>query len=431
MWAKRIKRSLEGLSRNIIDNSRAKMANAPYLINSNGEAFLNRPLKMTTAGFDPSPLCSTTTTAASYSTRKFSFPASIRPTLTLSQKKVKALAPFTAAATVTDDDSLTGESNMRITYGRRTLMLVSTMSYFLPLHKSMQVLGANAAEKILEAIRGVRAVLQALSIFNAWSWMFLALLDIRFAGSEFFLIQGEVRKVLSKGKAAGILRLVFHDAGTFTTDDNSGGMNGSIVYELDRPENGGLKKSVKASSLYLLYSCYFDLIIAKAKSGVDIIQPVSWADMIAVAGAEAVSLCGGPQIPVRLGRIDSLVPDPEGKLPEETLDASALKQSFRQKGFSTQELVALSGAHTLGNKGFGNPAAFDNSYFNILLERPWLSSAGMTSMIGLPSDRALVQDDDCLRWISKYANDQNLFFDDFKNAYIKLVNSGARWRKSL
>lgn len=32
---------------------------------------------------------------------------------------------------------------------------------------------------------------------------------------------------------------------------------------------------------------------------------VSWADLIAVAGAEAVALCGGPEIPVRLGRLDS------------------------------------------------------------------------------------------------------------------------------
>ena len=40
----------------------------------------------------------------------------------------------------------------------------------------------------------------------------------------------------------------------------------------------------------------------------------------------------------------------------------------------TQELVALSGAHTLGGKGFGNPTVFDNSYFKILLEKPWKSS---------------------------------------------------------
>lgn len=32
------------------------------------------------------------------------------------------------------------------------------------------------------------------------------------------------------------------------------------------------------------------------------------------------------------------------------------------------------------------------------------------------------------RWIKMYADNQNMFFEDFKNAYVKLVNSGARWR---
>ncbi|XP_026460265.1 putative L-ascorbate peroxidase 6 isoform X1 [Papaver somniferum] len=225
------------------------------------------------------------------------------------------------------------------------------------------------------------------------------------------VIREGVRKALTKGKAAGVLRLVFHDAGTFDMNEKSGGMNGSIVYELDRPENAGLKKSVK--------------ILEKVKSELDGTEPVSWADLIAVAGAEAVSLCGGPLIPVQLGRKDLTVPDPEGKLPEETLNASALKRSFLSKGFSTQELVALSGAHTIGGKGFGSPTVFDNSYYKILLEKPWASSA---NMIGLPSDHVLVEDEECLRWINTYADDQRKFFEDFKNAYIKLVNSGAMWK---
>ena len=29
------------------------------------------------------------------------------------------------------------------------------------------------------------------------------------------------------------------------------------------------------------------------------------------------------------------------------------------------------------------------------------------------------------RWIKKYADSENLFFEDFKNAYVKLVNSGV------
>ncbi|XP_015085858.1 putative L-ascorbate peroxidase 6 isoform X2 [Solanum pennellii] len=263
------------------------------------------------------------------------------------------------------------------------------------------------------------------------------------AADESFQVREEIRKVLSKGKAAGVLRLVFHDAGTFEIDEKTGGMNGSIVYELDRPENKGLKKSLK--------------ILDKAKSQIDLVKSVSWADIIALAGAEAVSLCGGPSIPIQLGRIDSIsfsfklmafihlstrcqkltmrkplmVQDPEGKLPEESLDAISLKQCFERKGFSTQELVALSGAHTLGSKGFGNPTVFDNEYFKILMKKPWLSSGGMTSMVGLPSDRALVEDDECVGWISKYAEDQSLFFDDFKNAYTKLVDTGATWKKAL
>ncbi|CAK8568623.1 unnamed protein product [Lathyrus sativus] len=232
-------------------------------------------------------------------------------------------------------------------------------------------------------------------------------------GDEYVRIKQELRKVLSKGKAAGVLRLVFHDAGTFEIDDNTGGMNGSIVYELERPENAGLKKSVK--------------VLQKAKTQIDTIHPVSWADVIAVAGAEAIEVCGGPTIQVSLGRQDSLGPDPEGKLPEETLDASGLKRCFQKKGFSTQELVALSGAHTLGSKGFGSPTSFDNSYYKVLLEKPQTPSGGMSTMIGLPSDHALVEDDECLRWIKKYSDNENMFFEDFKNAYVKLVNSGVRW----
>lgn len=317
-------------------------------------------------------LCSLT----SYSSiARFKFPAHTRHTVEFGGKPIKALSQSTAF----DKDVDSVENHSCKSHGRRTVALMSTISFLFPLHISNEAFGATI--------------------------------------DEFQLIQEEVRKVLSKGKAPGVLRLVFHDAGTFESNKDIGGMNGSIVYELDRPENGGLKKPVK--------------ILEKAKSEVDMIQKVSWADMIAVAGAEAVSLCGGPNIPVQLGRIDSMVPDPEGKLPEESLDAYSMKQCFQRKGFSAQELVALSGAHTIGGKGFGNPTIFDNSYFKILLEKPWSSSAGMSSMIGLPSDRALVEDDECLRWISNYANNQDLFFKDFKNAYTKLVNSGARWRKSI
>ncbi|EXB40138.1 Putative L-ascorbate peroxidase 6 [Morus notabilis] len=225
-------------------------------------------------------------------------------------------------------------------WNRRGLVFSATLPFLLPFCNSLDNVVAKAAES---------------------------------GKNEYQVMKDEIRKVVPKGRAAGVLRLVFHDAGTFDVNDNS--------------------------------------------------------DVIAVAGAEAVSLCGGPTIPVALGRLDSTEPDPEGKLPQETQNASALKQGFQRKGLSVQDLVALSGAHTLGSKGFGDPNVFDNSYFKILLEKP-LKSGGMSSMVGLPSDRALAEDDECLRWMTKYANDQDLFFEDFGKAYVKLVNSGAKWKSS-
>ncbi|KAL4592324.1 hypothetical protein LXL04_005315 [Taraxacum kok-saghyz] len=331
---------------------------------------------MSMTGFDLSfrHLCSP------YTPSRFEFPTQIRRKIhhgcTCTAIK-PVLCSTSVSSTAVSDSRNADENHVSTSYGRR--MMISMISFLLPLHVPIQHSYANTPDDLL-------------------------------------LLQEEIRKVLTKGKAAGVLRLVFHDAGTYDVNDNSGGMNGSICYELDRPENKGLKKSLK--------------ILLEAKKVVDETQSVSVSvsDVIAVAGAEAVSFCGGPQIPVRIGRLDSMVPDPEGKLPEETLDAFGLKQSFKRKGFSTQELVALSGAHTLGSKGFGDPFIFDNSYYKVLLEKPWSSSSGgMTSMVGLPSDRSLIQDDECLRWISKYADDQDLFFEDFKNAYIKLVNSGAKW----
>ena len=36
------------------------------------------------------------------------------------------------------------------------------------------------------------------------------------------VMKEEIRKLVSMGKAIGVLRFVFHDAGTFQLDDNSG-----------------------------------------------------------------------------------------------------------------------------------------------------------------------------------------------------------------
>ena len=47
------------------------------------------------------------------------------------------------------------------------------------------------------------------------------------------------------------------------------------------------------------------------------------------------------------GRQDAAAGDPADRLPAETFTAAQLVESFKRKGFSAQEFVALSGAHTV------------------------------------------------------------------------------------
>ncbi|CAI5959544.1 unnamed protein product [Closterium sp. NIES-65] len=64
-------------------------------------------------------------------------------------------------------------------------------------------------------------------------------------------VRRAVAKVVTRAKAPGALRIVFHDAGTYDLATNTGGMNGSVRFELKRPENDGLKRTIKVTSSLL------------------------------------------------------------------------------------------------------------------------------------------------------------------------------------
>lgn len=123
-----------------------------------------------------------------------------------------------------------------------------------------------------------------------------------------------------------------------------GGANGSIRYEaeLTHGANAGLKKGV---SFLKEFKEQFPML--------------SWADIIQLASALAIECCGGPTLPMRYGRLDVSAPEQcpkEGNLPDAkppfgggARDApSHLRAIFYRMGFSDREIVALSGAHTLG-----------------------------------------------------------------------------------
>lgn len=225
------------------------------------------------------------------------------------------------------------------------------------------------------------------------------------------------KKEIPKSKAPVIVRLVFHDAGTYSSTGGNGGVNASIRFELDRPENTGLKRGWRVVEQ-----------VRAALANTPAAAEVSSADIIALAGAYAVQVCGGPVIRLKVGRTDAAAADPPGRMPAETFSAAQLKQTFADKGFSVRELVALSGAHTLGSKGYGDPVTFDNTYYKSLLQKPWLNKDDpMADMIGLPSDHVLPDDEECRPIIEEFARDQEAFFQEFARSYQKMTSLGVQW----
>ncbi|ONK58594.1 uncharacterized protein A4U43_C09F14670 [Asparagus officinalis] len=92
---------------------------------------------------------------------------------------------------------------------------------------------------------------------------------------------------------------------------------------------------------------------------------VTYADLFQLASATAVEEAGGPKIPMKYGRVDVTGPEQcpeEGKLPDAGPPSHAehLQNVFYRTGLNDQEIVALSGAPTLGRSrpersGWGKP----------------------------------------------------------------------------
>jgi peroxidase len=138
---------------------------------------------------------------------------------------------------------------------------------------------------------------------------------------------------------ASLLRLHFHDCfvngcdGSVLLDDTS-----TLGEKTAGPNNGSLRG--------------FDLIDT-IKSQLESACPgvVSCADILAVAARDGTVALSGQSWDVVLGRRDSLTAsfnDAVSDIPRPTSDLSTLISNFANKGFNSKEMVALSGAHTIG-----------------------------------------------------------------------------------
>ncbi|PHT24797.1 Peroxidase 5 [Capsicum baccatum] len=180
---------------------------------------------------------------------------------------------------------------------------------------------------------------------------------------------------------------------------------------------------------------------------------VSCADILAVAARDASTLVGGPSWTVKLGRRDSTTAShtlAETDLPGPFDPLTRLISGFANKGLSTRDMVALSGAHSIGqaqcflfrdriysnesdiDAGFastrrrqcpqedqnGNlapldlvtPNQLDNNYFKNLRQRKGL----------LQSDQVLLSGGSTDDIVLEYSNSPRAFASDFAAAMIRM-----------
>ena len=205
-------------------------------------------------------------------------------------------------------------------------------------------------------------------------------------------------------------------------------------------------------------------VIDEIKAALETACPgtISWADILALAARDSTVLVGGPYWDVPLGRRDSLGASIQGSnndipAPNNTLPTIVTK--FKRQGLDVADVVALSGAHTIGlsrctsfrqrlynqsgngmadatldasyaahlRQGcprsggddnlfpldFVSPARFDNFYFKNLLVGKGLLSSDEVLLTRSPETAALVK---------AYADDVSLFFQHFAQSMVKMGN---------
>ncbi|QRV79935.1 manganese peroxidase 2 [Ceratobasidium sp. AG-Ba] len=129
------------------------------------------------------------------------------------------------------------------------------------------------------------------------------------------------------------LRTAFHDAISHDAATGTGGMDASLLFETERPENLGGRSF---NDTFGFMSGHYS-------------TRASMADLIALATYTAVRNCGGPPISIRAGRIDATGPAPEGRVPEPKDSTKKILKKFADAGFNQKDMIQMVACgHTLG-----------------------------------------------------------------------------------
>ncbi|XP_021275947.1 peroxidase 46-like isoform X2 [Herrania umbratica] len=269
-----------------------------------------------------------------------------------------------------------------------------------------------------------------------------------------FMVSNTVRSASSADPTipGKLLRLLFHDC--FVE-----GCDASVLLQGNETE-----RSDPANTSLGGFS-----VIDSAKRVLEIFCPgtVSCADIVALAARDAVAIAGGPAFQIPTGRRDGRISNAANVRPnivDTSFTMDEMTKLFSSKGLSLDDLVTLSGAHTIGlahcnafsdrfrqdSKGKLTliDTSLDSTYAEELMKKCPAGASTSTTVSNDPetslafdnqyytnllahrglfqSDSVLAKDGRTRKQVEAFANDQESFFRSWRESFLKLTTIGVK-----